>query len=155
MGMREDITFRKSWVAMVIWLVLLLPLVFLVSYSLATGEFIVPAMFFLALLISLAVIIVYSSVASLSLDSAGISQRTLFKRWRFRWEEIESWTIQRHTNDRSDLVFSIGLPHGVQINRAAVNSKEMREVKDWFWEYVGKPLEHDEFVRQTRKIEIE
>ena len=155
MAIREDITFRKSWVAMVIWLLLFLPLVFLASYSLSSGEFIVPAMFFLVLLISLAFIIVYSVVASLSLDSEGISQRTLFNRWRFRWEEIESWSMQRHPNDRSDLVFSIGLPRGVQISRAAVNSKEMREVKEWFWEFVGKPLEHDQFFRQTREAETE
>jgi hypothetical protein len=140
---------------MVIWLMLLLPLVFLASHSLFKGEFIVPAIFFMVLLIGLAFIIVYSSLASLSLDSDGVSQRTLFNRWQFRWEEIESWSMQRHPNDRSDLVFSIGLSHGVQISRAAVNSKEMREVEEWFWEYVGKPLEYDEFIRQTREAETE
>jgi hypothetical protein len=31
----------------------------------------------------------------------------------------------------------------------------MREVEEWFWEYVGIPLEHDEFVRQTKEAETE
>ena len=89
------------------------------------------------------------------MDSEGISQRTLINRWQFRWNEIESWTMQEHPNDRSDLIFSAGLPCGVQISRAAVNSKEMNEVKEWFWEFVGKPLEHGEFAKQIGAPETE
>jgi hypothetical protein len=53
-------------------------------------------------------------------------------------------------------LFSVGIPEQrLQISTAAVNSKQLLEVKEWFRKYVGTPLDYDEFVRLTEEAETQ
>ncbi|MGD8716105.1 MAG: hypothetical protein PVG70_16250 [Desulfobacterales bacterium] len=154
---RKRIKYRDSLItAIMIGLLVLTPMFLLGLRSVLTGRFVIPALFYLLFVLCGAFIIVYCAVAEVSLSAEGISQKTLFSRWRFRWQEIENWTMQQYPDFRSDLlIFSGGLPpQRVQVSRAAVNGKQINVLKWWFWEYVGKPLENDEFVRQIREAEI-
>jgi hypothetical protein len=153
---RKRIKYRDSLItAIIIGLLVLTPMFLLGLHNVLTGHFVIPAIFYLLFVLCGAFIIVYCTVTEVTLSVEGISQKTLFSRWRFGWQEIENWTMQQYPDFRSDLlIFSGGLPpQSVQVSRAAVNGKQMNELKWWFWEYVGKPLEYDEFVRQIREAE--
>jgi len=79
-------------------------------YSVWIGRHIFPASLFLAFLACCAAVVLYCVFAELSVSAGEISQKTLFGRWRFRWEEIGSWTVRACPNSSDDLLFEAGSP---------------------------------------------
>jgi hypothetical protein len=139
--------YRGSLAASAIGLPVLTFMALLGLYSVSTGRYAIPAALFLLFLAVCAVVLVYTSVAEVDLSAEGIFQKTLFCRWRFRWDEIRSWTVRMRPNDSDELLFRVRSSARVlQVTGAAVNEKEMRDVKMRFQEYVGDATAYDAFM---------
>ena len=143
----QETNYRGSHVTSAIGLLVLAPLAFLGLYDLSTGRYVVPAALFLTFLTLCAFVIVYTAVAEVSLSAEGISQKTPLHRWRFRWDDIRSWTVRTRPNDSDELLFSAGSPpRMIQVTGAGVNEQEMRDVKMRFQECVGDATPYDAFM---------
>ena len=133
-------------------LLVLTPMVCLGLHSLLSGTYRMPAVLFLLFLACCAAVIAYCATAEVSLSAEGISQKTLLSRWQFRWKEIENWTVRSNPNDSDDLLFKVdSLPRMLEVSGAAVNEKEMPEVKRWFQEFVGDAIRYDDFMARSER----
>jgi hypothetical protein len=151
---RKEIKYRGSSIitTITIGLLVITPMVLLGLLSVLTGSFIIPALFFLLFLAGCAFVLMYGAVAEVSLNTEGVSQKTLFSRWRFRWQEIENWALLICPNNSDVILFKAGSPaQKLQISSAAVNEKELLAVKGWFQEFVGNAMEYDTFIGQFEK----
>jgi hypothetical protein len=121
-------------------------------YSGWIGRHLFTASLFLAFLACCAAVVLYCAFAELSVSAREISQKTLFGRWRFRWEEIGSWTVRACPNSSDDLLFEAGSPpRMLRVSSAAVHEKDMRELKRWFQEYAGDAIGYDAFLARFEK----
>ena len=143
----QEIRYRGSFAASSIGLLVLAPVALLGLYDLSAGRYVGPAALFLLFLSLCAFVIVYTSVTEVSLSAEGISQKTLFSRWRFRWDEIENWTVRSLPNESDELLFRVRAPGRIlQVTGAAVNEKELRDVKMRFQKFVGDATPYDAFM---------